>query len=51
VLVDAAAFSCHSLLDLSKYPADFVTVSFYKLFGYPSGLGALIVKKGSLAFY
>ena len=46
VLLDAAAYVPTSRLDLSKYPADFVAISFYKMFGYPSGLGALIVRNG-----
>ncbi|KAL6314879.1 hypothetical protein AAG906_029096 [Vitis piasezkii] len=29
---------------IDAYPADFVVISFYKLFGYPTGLGALIVQ-------
>ncbi|KAL6047501.1 Molybdenum cofactor sulfurase, partial [Balamuthia mandrillaris] len=45
VMVDAAALAANAPLDLSRYPADFVAISFYKMFGYPSGLGALIVKK------
>nr|AJD81373.1 molybdenum cofactor sulfurase [Ammopiptanthus nanus] len=44
VLIDAAKGSATMPPDLSKYPADFVTISFYKLFGYPTGLGALIVR-------
>ena len=44
VLLDAAAFVPTHTLDLSKYPADFVTMSFYKMFGYPTGLGALLVR-------
>lgn len=43
VLVDAAKGCATEPPDLSKYPADFVVISFYKLFGYPTGLGALIV--------
>ncbi|KAJ3448913.1 molybdenum cofactor sulfurase [Anaeramoeba flamelloides] len=43
VLLDAAAFLPSNKLDLTKYPADFVTLSFYKMFGYPTGLGALII--------
>lgn len=46
VLLDAAAFVPTSKLDLSIYKPDFVTISFYKIFGYPSGIGALIVKSG-----
>ncbi|KAA6373602.1 MAG: molybdenum cofactor sulfurtransferase, partial [Streblomastix strix] len=37
------AFVPTARLDLSKYPADFVCISFYKMFGFPSGIGALIV--------
>ncbi|XP_055304058.1 molybdenum cofactor sulfurase 3 [Sitodiplosis mosellana] len=45
VCLDAAAFVSTNSLDLVKWRPDFVCVSFYKLFGYPSGLGALIVSK------
>ncbi|KAF7824910.1 molybdenum cofactor sulfurase isoform X1 [Senna tora] len=44
VLIDAAKGCSTRPPDLSKYPADFVAISFYKLFGYPTGLGALIVR-------
>jgi molybdenum cofactor sulfurtransferase len=44
VLLDAAAFVSTSPLDLSLYSADFVTISFYKIFGFPTGLGALLVR-------
>ncbi|CAK9157769.1 unnamed protein product [Ilex paraguariensis] len=44
VLIDAAKGSATEPPDLSKYKADFVVISFYKLFGYPTGLGALIVR-------
>uniref|UniRef100_A0A8C4XD98 Molybdenum cofactor sulfurase n=1 Tax=Erpetoichthys calabaricus TaxID=27687 RepID=A0A8C4XD98_ERPCA len=42
-ILDAASFVSCSHLDLRAYPADFVTISFYKIFGFPSGLGALLV--------
>ncbi|EFJ25003.1 hypothetical protein SELMODRAFT_173762 [Selaginella moellendorffii] len=45
VLLDAAKSAGTSPPDLSRYPADFVVVSFYKIFGYPTGLGALIVRR------
>lgn len=45
VCLDAAAFVSTNLLDLSKCHADFVSISFYKMFGYPTGLGALIVSR------
>jgi len=44
VLLDAAKFSASHPLNLTEAPADFVTLSFYKLFGYPTGVGALILK-------
>ena len=65
VLLDAASFLSTSRLDLTKYPAgnrsfyqlDFIPISFYKLFGFPTGLGgttsfmlALVVKKTSSVF-
>ena len=43
VLLDAASFIGTSKLDLSLYHPDFVPISFYKLFGFPTGLGALLV--------
>jgi len=45
VLLDAAAFAPTNILDLRKIKPDFVAVSFYKIFGYPTGLGCLLVKK------
>ncbi len=44
VLLDASSYCSSTRVNLSLYPADFVVLSFYKLFGYPTGLGALIVK-------
>ncbi len=44
VLLDAAAFVPTNELDLSKWHPDFVSVSFYKMFGYPTGVGALIAR-------
>jgi selenocysteine lyase/cysteine desulfurase len=48
VLLDATAFAPTSRLDLSVWQPDFVAVSFYKMFGYPTGLGALIVRRRML---
>lgn len=45
VCLDAASFVATNLLDLRTYKPDFVCVSFYKIFGYPTGIGALIVSK------
>lgn len=44
VLVDAAAYVPTQPLDLSAVRPDFVAMSFYKMFGYPTGLGALLVR-------
>ncbi len=49
VLLDAAAFAPSNRLDLTRYQPDFVCLSFYKIFGYPTGIGALIARKKSLA--
>ncbi|GLQ87669.1 aminotransferase class V-fold PLP-dependent enzyme [Dyella flagellata] len=48
VLVDAAAAGPSGALSLRKHCADFVVCSFYKLFGLPTGVGALIAKKSAL---
>ena len=45
VLLDAAAFVPSNKLDLSRYKPDFVSISFYKIFGYPTGLGCLLVRR------
>jgi molybdenum cofactor sulfurtransferase len=49
VLLDAAAFVPTNQLDLSRWKPDFVPVSFYKMFGYPTGLGALIARRSVLS--
>jgi len=49
VLLDGAAFTPTNRLDLSKVHPDFVTLSFYKLFGYPTGVGALIARKSVMS--
>lgn len=43
VILDAASFVSTSRLDLATYQPDFIPISFYKLFGFPTGLGALLV--------
>ncbi|KAG8804883.1 hypothetical protein FRC17_005851, partial [Serendipita sp. 399] len=49
-LVDAAAFASSSRISLQELPdADAMAVSFYKMFGYPTGVGALIAKKSFLS--
>lgn len=49
VLLDAAAFAPTNRLDLSRAHPDFVCLSFYKLFGWPTGVGALIARREALA--
>ena len=45
VLLDAASFAPSNRLDLSLWHPDFVDISFYKIFGYPTGTGCLLVRK------
>jgi molybdenum cofactor sulfurtransferase len=49
VLLDAAAFVPTNRLDLSAVHPDFVTISFYKMFGYPTGVGCLLVRNSALS--
>ena len=49
VLLDAAAFTATNALDLGRVAPDFVVQSFYKLFGYPTGVGCLLARKAALA--
>jgi selenocysteine lyase/cysteine desulfurase len=49
VLLDAAAFVPTNRLDLARWHPDFVALSFYKMFGYPTGVGALLARKPALA--
>src|SRR5213075_2744513 len=48
VLVDAASFAPTNVLDLARWHPEFVTLSFYKMFGYPTGVGALIARVDAL---
>jgi len=49
VLLDAAAFAPANQLDLSRWHPDYVSLSFYKIFGYPTGIGALLARRPALA--
>ncbi len=49
VLLDAAAFVPANTLDLGRWRPDFVAISFYKMFGYPTGVGALFARREALA--
>ena len=48
-LLDAAKLASTSEVDLSLLPPlqrpHFITISFYKMFGYPTGLGALLIRR------
>ncbi|MFZ4626117.1 MAG: aminotransferase class V-fold PLP-dependent enzyme [Rhodoferax sp.] len=48
VLLDAAAFVPTHHLDLRATSPDFVALSFYKMFGYPTGVGCLLVRNATL---
>jgi selenocysteine lyase/cysteine desulfurase len=47
-LLDVAAFAPGQPLSLRACPADFAVLSFYKLFGYPTGVGALVARRDAL---
>jgi selenocysteine lyase/cysteine desulfurase len=49
VLLDAAAFVPTNALSLRSVQPDFVAISFYKMFGYPTGVGALLARHSALA--
>jgi selenocysteine lyase/cysteine desulfurase len=49
VLLDCAAFAPTNRLRLDEIKPDFVPLSFYKMFGYPTGVGALIARRAALA--
>lgn len=52
IFLDAAAYLATGRLDLSDTEAapDFLCLSFYKLFGFPTGLGALLVRRPAAPF-
>ncbi len=49
VLLDAAAHVPTNRLDLSRWHPDFVALSFYKMFGWPTGVGCLLARREALA--
>ena len=49
VVLDAAAFVPTNCLDLSRWKPNYVPISFYKMFGYPTGVGCLLARRDSLA--
>ncbi len=48
VLLDSAAYAPTNQLDLGRWKPDFVVLSFYKMFGYPTGVGCLLARKAAL---
>jgi molybdenum cofactor sulfurtransferase len=48
VLLDAAAYVSTNRLILREIQPDFVSISFYKMFGYPTGVGCLLVRNAML---
>jgi molybdenum cofactor sulfurtransferase len=49
VLLDAAAYVPTNRLDLSRWHPDYVAASFYKMFGWPTGVGCLLARRDALA--
>jgi selenocysteine lyase/cysteine desulfurase len=49
VLLDAAAFLGTNRLDLSAVRPEFVAMSWYKVFGFPTGVGCLLARRDALA--
>ncbi|KAJ3159880.1 hypothetical protein HDU88_008404 [Geranomyces variabilis] len=44
-LLDAASYLSTATLDLTAHPVDFTIMSFYKIFGFPTGIGALVLRR------
>jgi len=49
VLIDAAGLSAGGCAGLRGFEADFIALSFYKLFGLPTGVGVLLARHDALA--
>ncbi len=45
ILLEADIYAATSRLSLKKIQPDYVSISFYKIFGYPTGIGCLLVRK------
>ena len=48
VCLDAAKYISTKQLDLTRYQPEFVPISIYKIIGYPTGLGILLIKNNIL---
>ncbi len=49
VLVDIAAYAPTNQFDIGAWKPDFAVLSFYKIFGYPTGSGCLLVRRSKLS--
>jgi len=49
VLLDTAAFVPTNYLKLNQWHPDFVSISFYKMSGYPTGVGCLLASRSALS--
>lgn len=49
VLVDIAAFAPTNRFDVGYWKPDFAVLSFYKIFGYPTGIGCLLARREKLS--
>lgn len=49
VVLDLAGLAATAPVSLRATPADYAVLSFYKLFGYPTGIGALVARHEALA--
>ncbi len=47
VLLDTASLVSTSELNLNEHKPDFCVASFYKIFGFPTGLGCVLIRKDS----
>jgi selenocysteine lyase/cysteine desulfurase len=48
VLLDAASYAPANRIDLSEIHPEYLTVSWYKVFGYPTGVGCLVARHEAL---
>jgi selenocysteine lyase/cysteine desulfurase len=48
VLVDAAAFAPTNRFDVARVRPDFASISFYKIIGFPTGIGCLLLRRDRL---
>lgn len=48
VCLDAASYVSTNPLDLAETRPHYAALSFYKIFGYPTGLGALLVRRDAV---